>query len=317
MRSRHSDLRETLIRRAAPLATGLLLAACAASPPAPIVSRTGSASTQPIGPGVPPAAPPPAAPAAAPAPVPATAPDAPVVQTAPIRSGSVESRSAASAPPPSGATGAPGSTPPAAAAPTAPAVASAPVLPPNARTGPRGTKVPFTDSALAELRAAESGPAGTGARAADARSAAPPAPAAAAPAAGPATAPAAEPKAADGGWAWPSSGRVLQTFDQSSNKGIALAGKPGDPVLAAADGRVIFSGNGPRGYGNLVIVKHSNDLLSVYAHNRSLAVKEGQSVTRGQKIAELGDSGTTSPRLHFEIRQQGKPVDPAKFLPKR
>jgi lipoprotein NlpD len=88
-------------------------------------------------------------------------------------------------------------------------------------------------------------------------------------------------------------------------------------VVAAADGRVIFSGNGPRGYGNLVIVKHANELLSVYAHNRTLAVKEGQSVKRGQKIAELGDSGTTSPRLHFEIRQQGKPVDPARFLPKR
>ncbi|MFO0233341.1 MAG: peptidoglycan DD-metalloendopeptidase family protein [Burkholderiales bacterium] len=96
-----------------------------------------------------------------------------------------------------------------------------------------------------------------------------------------------------------------------------LGGKVGDPVLAAADGRVIFSGNGPRGYGNLVIVKHTNDLLSVYAHNRTLAVKEGQPVKRGQKIAELGDSGTTSPRLHFEIRQQGKPVDPSRFLPKR
>jgi lipoprotein NlpD len=319
MRSRHSDLRETLVRRAAPLATGLLLAACAASPPAPIVSRTGSASTQPTRPGVPPAAAAPAAPAAAPAPVPTPAPEAPVVQTAPVRSGSVESRSAASTPPP-GAAGAPGPTPPVAASPPVPAVASAPVLPPNARTGPRGTKVPFTDSALAELRAAESGPAGGGARAADPRPAASSAAAAAAaPGATPAApaATSAEPKAADGEWAWPSSGRVLQSFDQSSNKGIALAGKPGDPVLAAADGRVIFSGNGPRGYGNLVIVKHQNDLLSVYAHNRSLAVKEGQAVRRGQKIAELGDSGTTSPRLHFEIRQQGKPVDPAKFLPKR
>ncbi len=118
-------------------------------------------------------------------------------------------------------------------------------------------------------------------------------------------------------WGWPSSGRVLQSFDESSKKGIAFAGKAGDPVMAAADGRVIFSGNGPRGYGNLVIVKHANDLLSVYAHNRSLAVKEGQDVKRGQKIAEVGDSGTTSARLHFEIRQQGKPVDPAKFLPRR
>ena len=109
---------------------------------------------------------------------------------------------------------------------------------------------------------------------------------------------------------------MIQSFAESS-KGIALGGSAGDPVVAAADGKVIFSGNGPRGYGNLVIVKHSNDLLSVYAHNRSLAVKEGQSVKRGQKLAELGETGGTTPRLHFEIRQQGKPVDPAAFLPKR
>ena len=88
-------------------------------------------------------------------------------------------------------------------------------------------------------------------------------------------------------------------------------------VLAAADGRVIFSGQGPRGYGNLVIIKHSNEMLSVYAHNRSLAVKEGQQVTRGQKIAELGDAGNGQPALHFEVRQGGKPVDPAGVLPKR
>ncbi|MFZ4757596.1 MAG: peptidoglycan DD-metalloendopeptidase family protein, partial [Burkholderiaceae bacterium] len=123
--------------------------------------------------------------------------------------------------------------------------------------------------------------------------------------------------AVDGEWVWPTSGRVIQSYAESSNKGIALGGRIGDPVLAAGDGRVIFSGNGPRGYGNLVIVKHANELLSVYAHNRTLVVKEGQAVKRGQKIAELGDSGTTSPRLHFEIRQQGKPVDPATILPKR
>jgi lipoprotein NlpD len=194
---------------------------------------------------------------------------------------------------------------------------SAPALPPNAKTGPRGAKVPYTDSALAELRAAESAPA------AAAPSAAAPSVAARAPDAKPAeTRPAepVEPRAAEGGegdWAWPASGKLIQTFTESGNKGVVLSGRAGDPVLAAADGRVIFSGNGPRGYGNLVIVKHANELLSVYAHNRSLAVKEGQSVKRGQKIAELGDSGTTSPRLHFEIRQQGKPVDPARFLPRR
>ena len=116
---------------------------------------------------------------------------------------------------------------------------------------------------------------------------------------------------------WPSAGSILENFDQTSSKGLALGGKAGDIVRAAADGRVIFSGAGPRGYGNLIIVKHQNELLSVYAHNRSLAVKEGESVKRGQKIAELGNSGTDKPKLHFEIRQQGKPIDPLAVLPKR
>jgi lipoprotein NlpD len=87
--------------------------------------------------------------------------------------------------------------------------------------------------------------------------------------------------------------------------------------MAAAEGRVIFSGSGPRGYGNLIIVKHPNDLLSVYAHNRKLLVKEGQNVARGERIAELGDTGGNTPRLHFEIRRQGKPVDPTPYLPRR
>jgi lipoprotein NlpD len=99
--------------------------------------------------------------------------------------------------------------------------------------------------------------------------------------------------------------------------GISIAGSPGDPILAAADGRVIFSGPGPRGYGNLVIVKHDAETLSVYAHNRALVVKEGENVRRGQKIAELGDSGADRPKLHFEIRKSGKPVDPQKLLPPR
>ena len=118
-------------------------------------------------------------------------------------------------------------------------------------------------------------------------------------------------------FSWPVGGRVVQPFDGVSNKGLLLSGKVGDAVLAAADGRVIFSGQGPRGYGNLIIIKHSNEMLSVYAHNRSLAVKEGQQVTRGQKIAELGDAGNGQPALHFEVRQGGKPVDPACVLPKR
>jgi lipoprotein NlpD len=110
---------------------------------------------------------------------------------------------------------------------------------------------------------------------------------------------------------------VIQGFGESRSTGIAIAAAPGDPVTAAGDGKVIFSGQGPRGYGNLIIVKHDADTLSVYAHGRTLLVKEGQSVRRGQKIAEAGDSGADKPKLLFEIRKGGKPVDPLKLLPSR
>jgi lipoprotein NlpD len=109
----------------------------------------------------------------------------------------------------------------------------------------------------------------------------------------------------------------VQGFAEPRSMGITIAGKPGDPIVAAADGRVIFSGPGPRGYGNLVILKHANETLSVYGHNRTLLVKEGQNVKRGQRIAELGSSGADSPQLRFEIRKDGKPVDPRKYLPAR
>ncbi|GAA4335499.1 peptidoglycan DD-metalloendopeptidase family protein [Pigmentiphaga soli] len=118
-------------------------------------------------------------------------------------------------------------------------------------------------------------------------------------------------------WAWPASGKVIETFNESRNKGLDIAGTPGDPVLAAGDGKVVYSGNGLRGYGNLIIIKHNNVYLSAYAHNRAMLVKEGQSVRRGQKIAELGQTDTDSPRLHFEIRRQGRPVDPSAYLPQR
>ena len=116
---------------------------------------------------------------------------------------------------------------------------------------------------------------------------------------------------------WPARGQVIQGFAEPRSMGIAIAGSPGDPVTAAADGKVIFSGPGPRGYGNLLIVKHDAETLTVYAHNRALLVKDGQSVKRGQKIAELGDSGTDRPKLHFEVRKSGRPVDPQKLLPPR
>jgi lipoprotein NlpD len=152
-----------------------------------------------------------------------------------------------------------------------------------------------------------------------------PAPAAASAAAPPAaTAPApasasAAPRDADDdvAWAWPTSDPVVAPFDEGRRKGLVFAGKAGDPVLAAADGRVVYAGSGLRGYGNLVIVKHNNSYLSAYAHNQVLLVKEDQSVRRGQKIAEMGSSDADRVQLHFEIRRLGKPIDPARLLPPR
>jgi len=116
-------------------------------------------------------------------------------------------------------------------------------------------------------------------------------------------------------FAWPARGKVTGTFSEPNNKGLDIAGKSGDPVLAAAAGRVMYTGTGIRGYGKLIVIKHDNNFNSVYAHNREILVKEGQNVTRGQRIAELGDTDTDSPKLHFEIRKSGKPVDPARYLP--
>lgn len=118
-------------------------------------------------------------------------------------------------------------------------------------------------------------------------------------------------------FAWPHPGQVLTGFDEVKNKGLDFAGKAGDPVLAAADGKVVYAGSGLRGYGNLVILKHNNTYLTAYAHNQSLLVKEDQSVQKGQRIAEMGNSDADRVKLHFEIRKQGKPVDPAKLLPSR
>jgi lipoprotein NlpD len=201
------------------------------------------------------------------------------------------------------------------------------IMPPSDKTpppapvvklsGPKGEKKPYSDAALAELQRGDNGKA-----------------IAAAPATAPATtpvvarpsvtppiaAPSVPAPAADEeklSWIWPSEGKVIATFDEGKNKGVDIAGKAGQQVVAAGAGKVMYAGSGIRGYGNLVIVKHSNSLLSAYAHNRTIVVKEGQSVTKGQMIAEMGDSDADSVKLHFEIRQQGKPVDPSKFLPNR
>ena len=121
----------------------------------------------------------------------------------------------------------------------------------------------------------------------------------------------------DPGFVWPSSGPLLAGFDEVRNKGYDIGGKAGDPVLAAADGRVVYAGAGLRGYGNLIILKHNNTFLTAYAHSQSLLVKEDQSVRRGQKIAEMGSTDADRVKLHFEVRRQGKPVDPARYLPQR
>ena len=194
------------------------------------------------------------------------------------------------------------------------------------KTNPKGDKRPYSEATLAELRGDGARPDAKGAdvKTADVKLAdSKPTPEL------PARAPAPAPGAVVAGsvvsaidddklsWMWPSDGKIVATFDEGKNKGIDIAGRAGQQVMAAGTGKVMYAGSGIRGYGNLVIVKHSNNLLSAYAHNRSIVVKEGQNVSRGQVIAEMGDSDSDSVKLHFEIRQQGKPVDPSRFLPKR
>lgn len=173
------------------------------------------------------------------------------------------------------------------------------------KTGPRGDKRPYSEAALAELQKNEPS------------TVAPPVAAAVRP-----DAPRTGEHPADNATAiesppvfiWPAEGKIVGNFD-GGKKGIDIAGKSGQAVVAAAAGKVMYAGSGIRGYGNLVIIKHSNSLLSAYAHNKLIVVKEGQSVGKGEKIAEMGNSDADTVKLHFEIRQQGKPVDPAKYLP--
>ena len=183
-------------------------------------------------------------------------------------------------------------------------------------TQPKAVKLPYSAAALAQL---EQG--GTPQPAPQ-----PPATAAVAPGAAPEPAspagppqPAATAKETDDtgiDWIWPTQGQVIAGFDEAKNsKGLDIAGKAGQAIFAAAPGKVVYSGAGLRGYGKLVIIKHNPIYLSAYAHNQLVLVKEGQTVTRGQKIAEMGDSDANQVELHFEIRQMGKPVDPMKYLP--
>lgn len=165
----------------------------------------------------------------------------------------------------------------------------------NNKNGPRADKRPYSEAALAELQKNE--PSNT---AAVAQRKVP------------------EPVVVDDiVWTWPADGKASAHFDDKKNKGVDFLGKAGQNVYAAAAGTVMYAGSGIRGYGNLVIIKHSNNFLSAYAHNQSILVKEKQVITKGQKIAEMGNSDSDVVKLHFEIRQQGKPVDPMKFLPSR
>ncbi len=192
---------------------------------------------------------------------------------------------------------------------TMPESRPAPVVP--KKVAPKGEKKPYSDAALADLKKDDDGKPEV--KADKPVVAAAPAPAVVTP-------PAPSVRADDDeklSWMWPSEGRIVATFDEGKNKGVDIAGKLGQQVMAAGAGKVMYAGSGIRGYGNLVIVKHSNSLLSAYAHNRAIVVKEGQNVNKGEKIAEMGDSDADSVKLHFEIRQQGKPVDPSKFLPSR
>jgi lipoprotein NlpD len=174
------------------------------------------------------------------------------------------------------------------------------------KRGPKGGKLPYSPENLALLKAREAAP--------QAVAPAPVVPTVVPP-------PAAATDAGGLAWAWPAPGQILMNFNESGagqelNKGIDIAGNIGDPVQAAAAGKVIYVGVFPK-HGNLVVVLHADGYSSVYAHNSRILVKEGQAVSRGQKIAEIGNSDADQPKLHFEVRQQGKPVDPLKFLPPR
>ncbi|HVL75777.1 MAG TPA: peptidoglycan DD-metalloendopeptidase family protein [Noviherbaspirillum sp.] len=180
----------------------------------------------------------------------------------------------------------------------------------TSKTSPRGDKRPYSDAALAEMQKGEGEPTPS------AQASAPAASVPGSPARGPQNAAAPLPDDENISWIWPAEGRVISQFGEG-RRGIAIAGQMGQPVLAAGSGKVLYAGSGIRGYGNLVIVKHTNNLLSAYAHNKTIFVKEDQTVAQGQKIAEMGNSDTDEVKLHFEIRHQGKPVDPSKFLPNR
>jgi len=188
------------------------------------------------------------------------------------------------------------------------------------KTGPKARKAPYSDQALAQFNAVKPKEAAVSPPV----TAPSPSPAAAPPARPTVGAPATPvPRGAASAdvrlvWEWPTQGKLLYGFGEGTNqKGVGIEGRSGQAVLASAPGRVVYSGSGLRGYGKLIIIKHNTSYLSVYAHNSQILVKEGQSVAKGQKIAEMGNSDSDRVALHFEIRRLGKPIDPLQYLPGR
>ncbi|MFZ6817974.1 peptidoglycan DD-metalloendopeptidase family protein [Undibacterium sp. Ji22W] len=181
-----------------------------------------------------------------------------------------------------------------------------PINPATNKTAPKGEKRPYSEANLVELQKADNGAVVASIKLDN-------------PAIKPAekSAPVAAPVAETIEWIWPANGKVLATFDDPKNKGIDIGGKLGQEVVAVAPGKVIYEVGAVRGYGNMLVITHANNYLSVYAHNKANLVKKGQTVSKGQKIAEMGNSDSETVKLHFEIRQAGKPVDPLKLLPVR
>ena len=189
---------------------------------------------------------------------------------------------------------------------------SSPAVPSGkVKTSPKALKLPYSEQNVARLQYPANTPA----------PAIPPSPPAAAEKnskieVAPQPEAAASDKAANtvADWIWPTTGKLMSSFSKNS-KGVKISGQAGQPILASAAGEVVYSGHGLRGYGNLIIIKHDNTFLSAYAHNSKLLVKEGEAVVKGQKIAEMGNTDTDTIQLHFEIRKNGKPVDPLQYLP--
>jgi lipoprotein NlpD len=282
----HTSLPRSLSTFCSVLALALLATACGTKSPAPVVNRTGPGNQTPA----------PVVRAAPPvvAQVPAPAPAVVDTQTSPVRTGTIDNKPLEVKPldkPPVITT-----------SPAVNAASAASMI----RTQPKGLKRPYSDTLLAELKAVD----------------APPAPVVVPPVVATAPTPVAavSPPAVDAKSSqlgWPSTGKVTQGFGKDKSTGMSFSGKIGDPIASAADGKVIFSNTTLPQYGKMIIVKHDDDTHTVYAHNKTLLVKEGQQVKKGQKIAELGDSGATEPKLYFEVRSKGKPVDPQKLLPPR